>query len=971
MPDPTPEVDPSLPFLLNGVNGTSGGYLPAPAGADDVYAAVTERENLTRVLESQHYENLRAREERARLEPFGLAAGIDPRRLDQTGWGVIFPADAPPALFEALRPLLEHRQSEAGKTRAEFYREFSGALGYQPGDDKGKFLKRLGRAVGMPADPRRGVPYYLLLVGGPRQIPWQFQSDLDVEYAVGRIYFETLDAKPDYDAYYRYSRSVVLAETVPLALPKSLTFFAPNHDPATAYSAGKLVDPLLTEMEVWNRDTAAGWSFDTHVRGEAKKSRLADLVGGARTPTVLFTASHGVGFEKEDNRQPGHQGGLVCQDIGAVRRAGRVSESAYFSADDVPDAARLHGLLTFHFACYAAGTPAVNDYPDTERKVFLNQPIAPYPFVARLPQRLLGHPNGGALGFVGHVDRVWSCSFLLSRNQEQIDVFSNFLKELLDGVPLGRALEYFNDRYAALAAALTSQFELVRSRVIPDEAFKEQVAANWLEHNDARNYVIFGDPAVRVRTAGGSAASRKDVAAELRRSAVQAPADTTPIPSRGAPASAPAPAPPLRQTPPPAPFDHDQIANTEQRYDALLGPAAFSFDTVGTLDLLQRNGRDRLTRRFRKLGLSAERAAAAADHVLGAHTGPIDFATGIPALGKDVGLERILGKNELLKARYLDLGLAAAGPVGRVTVRGPTRWFGTGFLVSPRLLLTNNHVLTTADTAASSLVEFDYQEGPDGVPLPVTKVGLDPAALFVTDRGLDFTLVAIRPAIDARARVADLGYLPMAGGDDAYVIGENVSIIQHPNGEMKQLALRDNQVIGESDGGYLHYRTGTMPGSSGSPVFNDEFELVALHHSGVPDRDPATRQILTADGQPWRQGMGEDQVRWLANEGVLVSAILAHLDGQRLQGAAADLLAELKAAAHSRRPRPSPREAAPVAQPARPTGTPRPPPVSGDQAAPCEAPGTTITIPLLLTIRIDVGAAEAAAVAGPADERNR
>jgi hypothetical protein len=527
MPDPTLETDTSSPFLLNGINGTTGRYLSDPPGLDDVYAAVTERENRTRVLKTRHYKNLQAREERARQKPFGLAAGIDPKKLDKTGWGVIFPADAPPALFDALRPLLDHRKPEAGKIFEKFYREFSGALGYQPGDDKLKFLKRLGRAIGQPADPRRGVPYYLLLVGSPVQIPWQFQYDLDVEYAVGRVHFEADDGKPDYDAYYRYARSVVLAETAPPALPRSFAFFAPNHDPATAFSAGKLVEPLAVEMAAWNQENAAGWAFDKHVREEAMKDRLSELVGGVKTPTVLFTASHGIGFEKGDARQLRHQGGLVCQDVAQVWGNGPLSEKAYFSADDLPAAARLHGLVSFHFACYAAGTPAVNDYPDTERKGFRNQPIAPQAFSARLPQRLLGHPNGGALGFVGHVDRAWSCSFLLTRNQEQIDVFASFLKELLDGVPLGRAMDYFNERYAALAAALTSQLQLVRNRVRPDEAFKGAVVATWLEHNDARNYVILGDPAVRVRTADGTPAGRKDIAAGVCRPAAPPPAPAT------------------------------------------------------------------------------------------------------------------------------------------------------------------------------------------------------------------------------------------------------------------------------------------------------------------------------------------------------------------------------------------------------------------------------------------------------------
>jgi hypothetical protein len=537
MPDQTPKADTSSRFL-NGINATTGEYLPAPRGVDDVYAAVTEREKRTRELKTPHYDNLRAREKRGHAVKYVLAADIDPKMLDQTGWGVIFPAEPPQPLVEALRPLLGHRQSEAGKTTPEFYQEFSRKRGYHRGDDKVKFLERLGRAAGEPADPRRGVPYYLLLVGSPRQIPWQFQYDLDVEYAVGRIYFETPDGQPDYEAYFRYGRSVVQAERAPPPLPRGLAFFAPDHDATAAESAGKLVLPLRAEIEAWNRDRSAGWSFDKAVGDEATKDRLAELVGGAKTPAVLFTASHGAEFNKEDCRQRRHQGSLICQDIKSVWGGGRVPDGAYFSADDVPDTARPHGLVSFHFACYAAGTPAVDDYPDLKLKEFLNRPIAPYPFAARLPQRLLGHPNGGALAFVGHVDRVWDCSFLLRSDEEQIDVFGSFLKDLLDGFPLGRALEYFNQRYSALAAVLTSQFERIRSRLIPDDAFKGQVAANWLAHNDARNYVILGDPAVRVRPAEGPAAGRKDVAAEVRPPAAPAPAGTgtrRSMPSRGTP----------------------------------------------------------------------------------------------------------------------------------------------------------------------------------------------------------------------------------------------------------------------------------------------------------------------------------------------------------------------------------------------------------------------------------------------------
>ena len=96
--------------------------------------------------------------------------------------------------------------------------------------------------------------------------------------------------------------------------------------------------------------------------------------------------------------------------------------------------------------------------------------------------------------------------------------------------------------------------------------------------------------------------------------------------------------------------------------------------------------------------------------------------TGLAAPGQAQGpgvslLERIMGKNDLMSVRYLELALRIARTVGRIHIRradGTRGGFGTGFLVSPRLLLTNNHVLTDAGVAGASRVEFDFQEGIDG-----------------------------------------------------------------------------------------------------------------------------------------------------------------------------------------------------------------------------------------------------------------
>ncbi|MBD6620865.1 trypsin-like peptidase domain-containing protein [Komarekiella sp. 'clone 1'] len=79
----------------------------------------------------------------------------------------------------------------------------------------------------------------------------------------------------------------------------------------------------------------------------------------------------------------------------------------------------------------------------------------------------------------------------------------------------------------------------------------------------------------------------------------------------------------------------------------------------------------------------------------------------------------------------------------------------------------------------------------------------------------------------------------------------------------------------------MHYETDTAPGSSGSPVFSDQWEVVALHHSGVPRRD-RQRCILAKDGTLWRPEQGEDKIDWIANEGVSISRLVRHIRQQNL-----------------------------------------------------------------------------------------
>ncbi|MCZ0207747.1 endonuclease [Streptomyces sp. UMAF16] len=317
------------------------------------------------------------------------------------------------------------------------------------------------------------------------------------------------------------------------------------------------------------------------------------------------------------------------------------------------------------------------------------------------------------------------------------------------------------------------------------------------------------------------------------------------------------------------------------------------------------------------------------------------------AFGADLlGLERLMGRNNLTGVAFLEGGYRAARSIGRVCVRTPEGGhYGTGFMVSPSLLLTNNHVLRSLEEAGHAVVQFDYQAGVDGRPLIPVTFRIDPHGFFATDRELDFTVVAVAESNEEGARLADFDWLPLDGAQGKAILGEFVNIIQHPNGEPKQLALRENQIVDLLDS-FVHYVTDTAPGSSGSPVFNDQWEVVALHHSAVPETDP-DGQPLATDGTPWRPGMGEHRLAWKANEGVRVSRVLQALSRLTLTGNAARLRDEL----FQPPDRPRPESAPPTAAKPGPDGS-----VPDGSAPLASGPAVGITVPLRITVGVDTWA---------------
>ncbi len=312
-------------------------------------------------------------------------------------------------------------------------------------------------------------------------------------------------------------------------------------------------------------------------------------------------------------------------------------------------------------------------------------------------------------------------------------------------------------------------------------------------------------------------------------------------------------------------------------------------------------------------------------------------------------LERVFGGDDLLSIEFLEEGLLAARPVGLITVADCG--FGTGFLVGNGLLLTNQHVLPDPDAARASVFALDYETNRIGAPKPVEQYRFAPERFFHADAACDFALVALEERSEQGRPLAEFGYHPLIADQGKIVIGRPVNLIQHPGGRHKSIVVHDSRLMFLCDGGeldrYCWYSSDTEPGSSGSPVFNNHWEVVALHHKAIPKVN-ARGQLVDRRNRPLsarRAACEPEALAWAANEGIRVSRIVAALREARLPdplAAQRDALLALWAA-----PR----------QPATP-------------AAPCvavapapEGPRLTVTatrmgsgdalLPLVITVRLD------------------
>lgn len=234
------------------------------------------------------------------------------------------------------------------------------------------------------------------------------------------------------------------------------------------------------------------------------------------------------------------------------------------------------------------------------------------------------------------------------------------------------------------------------------------------------------------------------------------------------------------------------------------------------------------------------------------------------SVDSDVAFERIIGGDELQPISYLERGMIAARAVARMELGAQS--FGTGFLISPRVLITNNHVLPDAASASRAQAQFRYELDLGDAELPPISYRLMPGELFHTRRDLDYTVVAVEAVSQGSATpLSDFGCLPLIEATGKVSEGEWLTIIQHPDGGRKQICVRENQFIKRGQD-VIWYTTDTKPGSSGSPVFNNDWFVVALHNAGVPEEKNGVVQ-KNPDGS----------TKWVGNQGIRVSRIVKTL----------------------------------------------------------------------------------------------
>lgn len=199
---------------------------------------------------------------------------------------------------------------------------------------------------------------------------------------------------------------------------------------------------------------------------------------------------------------------------------------------------------------------------------------------------------------------------------------------------------------------------------------------------------------------------------------------------------------------------------------------------------------------------------------------------------------------------------------------------GTGWLIAPGLLLTNHHVIEARESdeppasdtdfrqqGENTVLWFDYhREGQiEAQDLPAVSV----AEVIASNRRLDYALLRLSDS----ASLADRQQVAVARERPELAPGTRLNIVQCPGGGPLRYAIRNNFFVGLGKYPYqIRYLTDTVKGSSGAPVLDDSWQVIAIHH-GYKKVDPAL----------YNKEAGKSELVKYHNEGIVINDILSDM----------------------------------------------------------------------------------------------
>ena len=341
--------------------------------------------------------------------------------------------------------------------------------------------------------PRKKLNH-VLIVATPEQIPFKFQSLLSVLPKVGRVCFDNLDDLQNY-----VNKVITMSTTPPDNLKKQSSFFATNYGTlsngnydVTHYSYHELVEPLKQFL------SNEGIPVEITKLEEMKKIPMVKKLETNHSSLVFF-AGHGVGNVPPD-KQSQLQGAFCCQDWIETK-----NDSELFSANDFlnTDDPFLEGSMIVNFSCFSYGTPKLDDIVNFSFEGSqTGDSLASESFIAAIPKKLLAHPKG-PLGYIGHANSLYLSGFYnsspsLSDDQRRdVSSFEAIVDCLLQNDTLGNSIDNMIDN---ASVEKTRFIQAVQRYQMGDESrnTKLEIANSYFQSFDFTNYLIFGDPAIRL-----------------------------------------------------------------------------------------------------------------------------------------------------------------------------------------------------------------------------------------------------------------------------------------------------------------------------------------------------------------------------------------------------------------------------------------------------------------------------------------